>query len=79
MREISRNTIPIRPGRQDERNLRAKGFSWFTYRIAAKKVLVPKKRGAGVELPPSFAALFFEKADFRAQIAGFFKKCAAIT
>ena len=35
MREISRNTIPIRPGRQDERNLRAKGFGWFTYRIAA--------------------------------------------
>ena len=35
MREIGRNTIPIRPGRQDERNLRAKGFGWFTYRIAA--------------------------------------------
>lgn len=35
MQEISRNTVPIRPGRQDERNLRAKGFGWFTYRIAA--------------------------------------------
>ena len=35
MQKISRNTVPIRPGRQDERNLRAKGFGWFTYRIAA--------------------------------------------
>ncbi len=35
MQKISRHTIPIRPGRQDERNLRAKGFGWFTYRIAA--------------------------------------------
>ena len=35
MWEIGRNTVPIRPGRQDERNLRVKGFGWFTYRIAA--------------------------------------------
>lgn len=35
MQEIARNTIPIRPERQDGRNLRAKGFGWFTYRIAA--------------------------------------------
>ena len=35
MQEIGRNTVPIRPGRQDERNLRVKGFGWFTYRIAA--------------------------------------------
>lgn len=35
MQKISRHTVPIRPGRQDERNLRAKGFGWFTYRIAA--------------------------------------------
>ena len=35
MREISRHTIPLRPGRQDERKLRAKGFGWFTYRVAA--------------------------------------------
>lgn len=35
MKEISRYTVPIRPGRADERNLRAKGFAGFTYRIAA--------------------------------------------
>ena len=35
IREISRHTIPLRPGRQDERKLRAKGFGWFTYRVAA--------------------------------------------
>lgn len=35
MQEIGRNTIPIRPGRQDERNLRAKGFPGFVYRVAA--------------------------------------------
>lgn len=35
MREISRHAIPLRPGRQDERKLRAKGFGWFTYRVAA--------------------------------------------
>ena len=35
MQKISRHTVPIRPGRQDGRNLRAKGFGWFTYRIAA--------------------------------------------
>ena len=35
IREISRHTIPLRPGRQDERKLRAKGFGWFTYRVGA--------------------------------------------
>lgn len=35
MREIARYTVPIRPGRADERNLRAKGFAGFTYRVAA--------------------------------------------
>lgn len=35
MREIARHTVPIRPGRQDSRNLRAKGFVGFTYRVAA--------------------------------------------
>lgn len=35
MLEIGRNTVPIRPGRKDERNFRAKGFGWFAYRIAA--------------------------------------------
>ena len=34
-REIAKHTIPIRPGRQDRRNLKVKGFVGFTYRIAA--------------------------------------------
>ena len=34
-KEIARYTIPIRPNRQDERNLRAKGFYGFVYRVAA--------------------------------------------
>ena len=33
--EISRHTVPIRPGRQEQRNLRVKGFPGFVYRIAA--------------------------------------------
>lgn len=33
--EIAKQTIPIRPGRQDKRNLKVKGFVGFTYRIAA--------------------------------------------
>ena len=33
--EIARHTVPIRPNRQDERNLRAKGFYGFVYRAAA--------------------------------------------
>lgn len=35
MRQIARHTIPIRPGRRDNRNLRIKGFVGFTYRVAA--------------------------------------------
>ena len=35
MQEIARHTVPIRPGRRDNRNLRAKGFVGFTYRVAA--------------------------------------------
>ena len=69
LQDIARHTVPIQPGRQDNRNLRVKGFPGFVYRVAAWK-----KEGAGVELPPSFAALFFEKAGFIAQITGFFKK-----
>jgi len=34
-RQIARHTVPIRPGRQDQRNLKAKGFVGFTYRMAA--------------------------------------------
>ena len=35
MKEISRYTEPVRPGRKDKRNLRPKGFVGFTYRVAA--------------------------------------------
>lgn len=35
MREIAKHTIPIRPGRRDERNIKAKSFVGFTYRVAA--------------------------------------------
>ena len=35
LREIARYTVPIRPARQDERNLKVKGFAGFVYRVAA--------------------------------------------
>lgn len=35
LKEIARYTIPIRPNRQDERNLKVKGFAGFVYRVAA--------------------------------------------
>ena len=31
--DIARYTVPIRPGRQDQRNLRVKGFPGFAYRV----------------------------------------------
>ncbi|WP_312159525.1 IS4 family transposase [Oscillibacter sp.] len=35
MENIARYTVPIRPGRQDQRDLRVKGFPGFVYRVAA--------------------------------------------
>lgn len=35
MEIIARHTVPIRPDRQDQRNLRTKGFPGFVYRVAA--------------------------------------------
>ncbi len=35
MRQIARYSEPVRPGRQDERNLNAKSFIGFCYRVAA--------------------------------------------
>lgn len=35
LRDIARYTEPIRPGRQDERNIKAKFFTGFVYRVAA--------------------------------------------
>lgn len=35
MKDIARYTVPIRPERQDQRNLRVKGFPGFVYRVVA--------------------------------------------
>ena len=35
MRDIARYAEPVRPGRQDERKIRAKAFEGFVYRVAA--------------------------------------------
>ena len=35
LEEIARHTVPIRPDRKDERNLKVKGFAGFVYRVAA--------------------------------------------
>ena len=35
MRDIAQHTEPVRPGRQDGRNLKTKSFVGFTYRVAA--------------------------------------------
>ncbi len=35
LQEIARHTVPVRPNRQDDRNLKAKGFAGFVYRVAA--------------------------------------------
>ena len=35
LEEIARHTVPIRPDRQDERNLKVKGCAGFVYRVAA--------------------------------------------
>ncbi len=35
IRDIARYTEPVRPGRADERNIKAKSWSGFTYRVAA--------------------------------------------
>ena len=35
LKEIARYTVPIRPGRQDQRDLKVKGFPGFVYRVAA--------------------------------------------
>ena len=35
LKDISKYTEPIRPGRKDERNLKAKSFIGFVYRVSA--------------------------------------------
>lgn len=35
IKNISKHTVPIRPGRKDKRNMQLKGFVGFTYRVAA--------------------------------------------
>lgn len=35
IKQIAKYTVPVRPGRADQRKLKAKGFVGFTYRVAA--------------------------------------------
>ena len=35
LEEIGRHTVPVRPDRQNKRNLKAKGFAGFTYRVSS--------------------------------------------
>ena len=35
LQEIRQHTVPIRPDRQNKRNLKAKGFTGFTYRVSS--------------------------------------------
>ena len=35
MRDIAKYTEPVRPNRKDERNIKAKSFVGFTYRVSA--------------------------------------------
>ena len=35
VKEMAKHAVPIRPGRQDQRKLKVKGFVGFTYRVAA--------------------------------------------
>lgn len=35
LQEIGRHTVPIRPDRQNKRNLKVKGFTGFTYRVSS--------------------------------------------
>lgn len=35
LRDISKYVVPIRPGRSDSRNIKAKSFVGFTYRVSA--------------------------------------------
>lgn len=35
LKMIGRYTVPIRPGRQEQLNLKFKGFPGFVYRVAA--------------------------------------------
>ena len=35
LEEIGRHTVPVRPDRQNKRNLKAKGFADFTYRVSS--------------------------------------------
>ena len=35
LEEIGRHIVPVRPDRQNKRNLKAKGFAGFTYRVSS--------------------------------------------
>ena len=58
MREISRHTIPLRPGRQDERKLRAKGFGVVHLPRLRHKGQI-SKNGGRRSIPPPPVRIFF--------------------
>ena len=35
LEKIGQHTVPVRPNRQNKRNLKAKGFAGFTYRVSS--------------------------------------------
>lgn len=53
LEEIARHTVPIRPNRQDERNLKVKGFVALSTAWPHKK-----KRGGGSYRPAPFCYVF---------------------
>ena len=56
MKDIAKYTEAVRPDRNDERNIKAKSFIGFTYRVSAKK------RGVVILCPPCIS--FYENIYF---------------
>ena len=69
MEDIARYTVPIRPGRQDQRDLRVKGFPGFVYRVAAWK-----NEGVEVLTSAPLTYLFLKMPVLGAQNKAFRKK-----
>ena len=69
LEDIAQYTVPIRPGRQDQRDLRVKGFPGFVYRVAAWK-----NEGEGVSTSAPSTHLFLKIPVFSGQNKAFQKK-----